>query len=156
MKITSFSVTNFRSITSAHKIAIADTTVLIGKNNEGKSNLLRSLQVAMNLLQSHAYSESISGSRRIIRPHEDIYFWNRDFPIQLQNRKSSTQTIFKIDFQLDQAEVEEFKEEIGSSLNGSLPLEIKIGKENKAQINLKNQERIQKRYHPNQDRLLTL
>lgn len=51
MKITAFSVSNFRSITSAHKINISKhTTVLIGKNNEGKSNLLKALQVAMELL----------------------------------------------------------------------------------------------------------
>jgi len=136
LRITSFSVTNFRSITSAHKIAVADTTVLIGKNNEGKSNLLRALQVAMDLLQSHALAER-STMRRAYRGHEESYFWSRDFPIQLQNRKSSTQSIFKVEFLLDQSEIDEFKEEIGSSLNGTLPLEIRIGKDNEAQIDLK-------------------
>lgn len=136
MRITNFSVTNFRSITSAHKISIADTTVLIGKNNEGKSNLLRALQVAMELLQSHALAER-SAIRRSYRSRNDIYDWGRDFPIQIQNRRSSTQTIFKIEFLLDQPEIDEFKEEIGSNLNGTLPLEIKIGKDNEAQINLK-------------------
>lgn len=136
MRITSFSVTNYRSITVAHKISIDDTTVLIGKNNEGKSNLLKSIQVAMDLLQSHAYAER-SITRRPYRGHEEIYFWNRDFPIQLQSRKSSTQTIFKIEFLLDQPEIDDFKREIGTSLNGSLPLEIRIGKDNKAQINLR-------------------
>lgn len=90
----------------------------------------------MDLLQSHAHAERLL-TRRIYRSHEDIYFWNRDFPIQLQGRKSSTQTIFKIEFSLDQPEIEEFKSEIGASFNGSLPLEIRIGKENKAQINLR-------------------
>lgn len=136
LRITNFSVTNFRSITSAHKIAISDTTVLIGKNNEGKSNLLRSLQVAMELLQSHALADR-SAMRRTYRGNEGSYLWSRDFPIQLQNRRSSTQTIFKIEFLLDQPEIDEFKVEIGSSLNGTLPLELKIGKDNEAQINLK-------------------
>lgn len=136
MRLTNFSVTNFRSITSAHKVAVSDSTVLIGKNNEGKSNLLRALQVAMELLQTHAFSGR-SGTRRPYRTQQDSYHWSRDFPIQLQGRKSSTQTIFKIEFLLDSEEVEEFKAAIGSSLNGSLPLEIKIGKENEAQINLR-------------------
>lgn len=136
MRLTNFSVTNYRSITSAHKVSVSDTTVLIGKNNEGKSNLLRALQVAMDLLQTHALSER-SAIRRGYRGPQESYYWNRDFPIQLQNRRTSTQTIFKVEFLLDQSEIDEFKEEIGSSLNGDLPLEIKIGKENEAQINFR-------------------
>jgi AAA15 family ATPase/GTPase len=136
VQLTNFSVTNFRSITSAHKVAISDTTVLIGKNNEGKSNLLRALQVAMELLQAHAISER-SAIRRANRRNQGSYFWTRDFPIQFQNRKSSLQTIFKIEFLLDEEEIEEFKKEIGSSLNGTLPLEIRVGKENEPQINFR-------------------
>lgn len=115
MRLTNFSVTNFRSITAAHKIDISDTTVLIGKNNEGKSNLLKALQVAMNLLQSHAFKES----RRLrvgVRDHDEGYAWKRDFPIQHQERKTAKQTIFKLEFLLDQSEIEEFKGEIGSNL----------------------------------------
>ncbi|HYD82192.1 MAG TPA: AAA family ATPase [Paucimonas sp.] len=54
MRLVSFSVTNFRSITDAHKIPISDSTVLIGRNNEGKSNLLRALSIAMKALTAHA------------------------------------------------------------------------------------------------------
>ncbi len=84
----------------------------------------------------HARDER-SAIRRPYRSSQESYFWSRDFPIQFQNRRSSTQTIFKMEFLLDQPEIEEFKKEIGSSLNGTLPLEIKIGKENEAQINLR-------------------
>lgn len=136
LKITNFSVTNFRSITSAHKVDVSDTTVLIGKNNEGKSNLLKALQVAMDLLQTHALSERYV-NRRSYRNYESGYYWARDFPVQLQGRKSSTQTIFRLEFLLDQNEIDEFREEIGSSLNGSLPLEIRVGKDNEAHISLK-------------------
>ncbi len=47
MKLVEFSVTNYRSITVANKIKLHDCTVLVGKNNEGKSNLLNALNVAM-------------------------------------------------------------------------------------------------------------
>ena len=130
MKITAFSVSNFRSITSAHKINISKhTTVLIGKNNEGKSNLLKALQVAMELLQSFGVRRSIY--------HNRLYVWERDFPIQLQTRKRSTQTIFRIDFSLDSNEIEEFKKRIGVSLNGTLPIEIRLGKDNTPLINVR-------------------
>lgn len=37
MRLIRFSVTNYRSITTAHKIQMSNMTVLVGKNNEGKS-----------------------------------------------------------------------------------------------------------------------
>jgi len=64
------------------------------------------------------------------------YLWQRDFPIQLQDRRAGTQTILKLEFLLDDDECRQFKEEIGSSINGSLPLEIKIGKDQEPQIRL--------------------
>ena len=136
MQLINFSVTNFRSITAAHKIAVSETTVLIGKNNEGKSNLLRSLQVAMELLQEHALDDR-RGARRAYREELSCYRWKRDFPIQLQDRKGVNNTIFKLEFLLTDGEIEEFKTEIGSNLNGSLPLEVRIGKDNEAEIQLK-------------------
>ena len=47
MQLVNFSVTNYRSITKAHKINLQNITVLVGRNNEGKSNILMALNVAM-------------------------------------------------------------------------------------------------------------
>lgn len=136
MRLYSFSVTNFRSITSAHKVPVADTTVLLGKNNEGKTNLLRALQIAMGLLADHALGPD-RASRNRLSGIRGWYEWQRDFPIRLQNRDSGTQTIFRLDFQLNQAEIDQFKKEIGSNFNGDLPLEIKIGKADAVKITLR-------------------
>lgn len=134
MRLVKFSVTNFRSITSAHRISLQNVTVLIGKNNEGKTNLLRALQVAMQLLQVHARPERLSS--RYTHSYQDNYVWRRDFPIQLQSRRSSKQTIFKLEFFLDEAECLDFKSGTGTTLNGSLPLEIKIGEDCKPNFRL--------------------
>lgn len=134
MRLVNFSVSNYRSITAAHKIAFSDVTVLVGKNNEGKSNLLRALQAAMLLLQKHAEN---TNRRTLLGSGDEIsYRWKRDFPIQLQHRKLSTNTIFKVEFLLNDDEISEFKSEIGSNLNGSLPLEVKVGKTHEAQVRL--------------------
>jgi predicted ATP-dependent endonuclease of OLD family len=53
MKLVSLTVENFRSITSARKIPISQMTTLIGPNNEGKSNILRALAIAMTSLLRH-------------------------------------------------------------------------------------------------------
>ncbi|HGU9816358.1 TPA: ATP-dependent endonuclease [Enterobacter chuandaensis] len=131
MELVNFSVTNFRSITKAHKVSISDTTVLIGRNNEGKSNLLRALDVAMSSLQRHAIEHRYGrlGVRSLSRRDEKTFYWERDFPINLQSRKSGTQTIIRLEFLLNDDEVTEFKNEIKSNVNGTLPIIIKIGKD---------------------------
>lgn len=123
MQLTSFSVTNYRSITGAHSLSLSELTVLIGKNNEGKSNLLRALDAAMALLRTHSLREN--RLRRNFYSHD--YRWKRDFPIQLQSRKGSKDTTFRLEFSLTQPEVAEFRQEIGVTLNGLLPLEVVIG-----------------------------
>jgi putative ATP-dependent endonuclease of OLD family len=135
VQLVNFSATNYRSITAAHRIALSNVTVLIGKNNEGKSNLLRALEAAMQLLRQHALAEP-GRIRRMHFESTDSYVWKRDFPIQLQERRAVTQTILKLEFLLNDAECVEFKQEIGSSLNGSLPLEIRIGKDQTPTIRL--------------------
>lgn len=133
MKLVNFSVTNFRSVTAAHRIGLSDVTVLIGRNNEGKSNILRALDVAMTLLQRHADLDG-RRSRVILGYYPSPYVWKRDFPVQLQGRRASTQTIMRLEFELSPSEVEQFRSEIGVSLNGLLPLEIKVGKDEEPQI----------------------
>ncbi len=123
MQLTSFTVCNFRSISGSHAIDVSDFTVLVGKNNEGKSNILRALDTAMSLLRDH--SRNRTGLRRNYGAHD--YKWKRDFPIQAQNRRGPKQTTFRLDFSLNAEEILEFKEEIGVNLNGTLPLEIVIG-----------------------------
>lgn len=54
MRLSSFSVVNYRSITNARKIQTNKTTVLVGKNNEGKSNILRALTLAMDIMKMYS------------------------------------------------------------------------------------------------------
>lgn len=136
MRLVSFSVTNFRSITNAHRIPIRDITVLLGRNNEGKSNVLKALSIAMRALTSHAAEEIyLHDPRR----GDQAYLWRRDFPISLQGRVSGTDSIFRLEFELSDAENDEFKRTIKNNLNGSLPIEVKFGKSNRAEINVRKQ-----------------
>lgn len=134
MRLTSFSVSNYRSITKAHSVSLHDLTVLIGKNNEGKSNILRALDAAMSLLRRHSVKEKGSQSSRLFYTFE--YKWKRDFPIQLQERNGSRKSIFRLEFSLEPSEIYEFKSRIGVNLNGLLPLEIVIGKEEEPEFRI--------------------
>ncbi len=85
MKLFEFSVTNLLSVTTAHKIPMQNLTVLVGKNNEGKSNILSALNVATQAVMIH--SRDTGMSQQYIGQYVISYDWMRDFPIQLQNRK---------------------------------------------------------------------
>lgn len=136
MELVNFSVKNYRSITAAHKVSVSDLTVLIGKNNEGKSNLLKALDVAMTSLQRHAYD--VKHSNRLISPiarrDDRIFQWERDYPIVLQKSGSKAVTEIRLEFSLSDDEVIEFKNEIKSNLNGTLPIAITVRENNRPEI----------------------
>ncbi len=141
MKLVKFSVTNFRSILKAHDIPISDTTVLVGKNNEGKSNLLKALSIAMNTISVHAMEarRKSKGHTTVRRYHprrhaNNFYDWTRDFPISHRSRRGSKETIFNLEFELTDDEVIAFSNEIKSNLNGTLPIRITIGDNNQPDI----------------------
>ena len=51
MKLSYVSVSNYRSITDAYKIDLSNLTVLIGKNNEGKTNIIRAIKLGMEIIK---------------------------------------------------------------------------------------------------------
>lgn len=125
MKLVDFSVTNFRSITKAHKISLNNLTVLVGRNNEGKSNLLNGLNVAMQTMILHT---------KQARGYSRLYNWERDFPVQFQERRSGLESIFRLNFRLDHEENIEFTRVTGIRSNEDIPIEIKYGRDNMPKI----------------------
>lgn len=47
MRLELFTVKNFRSINKAEKLPLGEFTVLLGPNNEGKSNILQAMVMGM-------------------------------------------------------------------------------------------------------------
>lgn len=129
MKLIEFSVTNYRSVTTAHKIPMKNLTVLVGKNNEGKSNILSALSAAMRAVMLHSRIGGIPRPPRGNRFGLD-YDWERDFPIQFQERKSGIESIFRLNFRLEDNELSEFHAITGIRGNEDIPISVKIGKDN--------------------------
>lgn len=130
MKLVRFSVRNYRSITDTHAIDIGDWTVLVGPNNEGKSNILRSLALALDYAKGTqglmlGRLSGVAPGRIGARLR---YNWGEDFPLQLQADHPAGQTAFRLWFRLTTAEQAKFKKEIGSRLTTDLPIEIKVGR----------------------------
>lgn len=130
MKLITFSVTNYRSITRAHKINLEDITILLGKNNEGKSNIIRAISAAMFIITNPLFFEKSIYRDRYLSDRDEIYNWKRDFPIIYQNRKQGLYTIFKLEFELEAEEIVEFKNFVGSRVNGTIQIQIKVGSDN--------------------------
>ena len=136
MRLKALSITNYRSVQSAEKIDLGKLTVLIGPNNEGKSNILRALGVCFEVLSvgDDQYMDAVidgdnAARRQRIRYGRQVdYIWDRDFPIPLQGRKSGLQSRFRITFELNEEECEEFRKDVGIGINGNLIIEILLGK----------------------------
>lgn len=122
MRLLSFSIENFRSITAAKKIELSQISTFIGKNNEWKSNILNALNIAMKILKN-----KISRSKYLSRLYSDraMYDWERDFPVDIKNSKRKIKnTEFRLEFEFTDDESKEFNAYIWKTLNGVLEFKI--------------------------------
>lgn len=131
MKLSYISIENYRSITTAHKIEPSSLTVLIGKNNEGKSNTVKAIALGMEIIGRIGRI-----GRRRSRVFYDFYDWDHDFPIGLQKSKKlkNKSTKIRFDFRLKENEIDELYELIGSKINGELSIYIELGENHKLSV----------------------
>jgi len=132
MKLIGFSAKNYRSISAAYKLPLTDYTVIVGPNNEGKSNILKGLGLALTLLTGQKHQRFrrlglMSFSNRGIDRFD--YEWERDYPINLQTKEPDGRSEFTCEFELSNSELEEFKLKTKINLSTSLKAKISIGKE---------------------------
>lgn len=135
MKLSSLTIQNYRSITKAYKLQLSATTVLIGPNNEGKSNVVRGLVLATRIL----LGERVRGprSRRFYGALRDSgldYDWERDFPVDRQASKPDGESSFVLEYELSATEIQDFLKVTGSRLNGVLPLRVSIGRSGRPNV----------------------
>ena len=113
---------------------------MLGKNNEGKSNLLMAVNVAISTLQEYANMRLRRALISRYSSRDDVYRWERDYPITEQKgKKRDKKTVFVLEFVLDDNEVVEFKKNIGNQLNGTLQIKIVFEKDKKASVSVVKQ-----------------
>lgn len=138
VRIARFKVERYRSIEKAESIDLTRLTVLVGPNNEGKSNILRALVVGLQALSTVAdwtrRTRPRSGMLTQRLDQFESYDWSRDFPMRLQSVTPGAYSMFELEFELNPEEVAAFKEEVGHTLNGELKLRVLIGNGGKAQF----------------------
>ena len=130
MQLTYISIQNYRSITNAYKLDLSDLTVLLGKNNMGKTNIIKAICLGMDILNN---MDVFHRRKKITK---QFYEWHEDFPISLQNAKRIKKkcTSIRMDFTLDESETLEFQKLTSSLINGNLSIYIEINEDNEIEI----------------------
>ena len=137
MKLVSFSVENYRNITTARQISLSDYSLLVGANNEGKSNLLHALSIAMNGLVDWFKGLQRTTGGELFRPQPNLlirragrinYDWDTDFPVSKQEAATPNSTSdITLEFELSDNEVLTFTEKFHRNPNGTLSLLVSFG-----------------------------
>ena len=125
MKLVKMSIYNFRSIIKASDIELSNYTILIGKNNEGKTNVLSALNIAMNTIfdGERPYRARYNGRNKYRL--DFVYDPERDYPVSKKDSISKNPTRIILNMNLNEEEKDKFKKHLGFSNNGDLTLEIK-------------------------------
>lgn len=126
MKLSSFSVINYRSITNARKIKTNSMTVLVGKNNEGKSNILRALTLAMDIMKMYSSAPRSLRLSTNYMVSRNRYIWERDYPLSLQGQSPNGFSSIELDFELNGSDISTIRSLTGIRLSGHVPVRISI------------------------------
>ncbi|MGL4576034.1 MAG: ATP-dependent nuclease [Burkholderiaceae bacterium] len=129
MQLISTTITNFRSITSAYKVPLSQFTVLVGPNNEGKSNVLVAIVLALRLLEKGAFMYRQKQLRYEYSDPTDAYVWKRDFPVSVQQTDTDGKSLVVLEFRLTASELADFKKSTKVNLNTDLKLKVHFGRE---------------------------
>ncbi len=137
MLLSRFDISRFRSIKQASVVDVGPMLTLIGANNEGKSNILRALRLALTAMED-VRMFAIRGRNMRVRQSalrredsEIFYDWPTDFPIDLQDKINLKDkcTRIKLTFTLSDDEIVEFTEKFRLKVNGNIPVELVFSKD---------------------------
>lgn len=134
MKLVSFTARRYRSITKAYKLPLGNLSVLVGPNNEGKSNVLKALVVALGMVSQSELmvagkSMRYRWSRRRTVFGGPEFDWDRDFPVALQESQPLGRSEFVLEFALTPTEREDVGRKTGANLTSNLKLNLGLGRD---------------------------
>ena len=129
MKLVDFSVKNYRSIVKAYKLSLGNYTVLVGPNNEGKSNIVEAIALSLSVLtRGRVYRRTSTSPAKYYKAGFSFdYDWPRDFPISLQSSDPTARSEFALEFDLTGDDVQKFREQVGVSLSTNLKIKLGFG-----------------------------
>lgn len=145
MRIQNISIENYRSIKKCN-VFLNDKLILLGKNNEGKSNVLKAIQLISNIMKHYSIDHPIKVDLRNklrlnFRAYRAIDFdYLRDMHVSIiQAKRSVKSTKISINIRLDPHETIELNNLFSSTTksDGNLKVEINFYKDETFQIDVK-------------------
>lgn len=132
MRLQKFTVERFRSIVSSSSFELKNRTIIVGPNNQGKSNLLKALVLSLKILAAIAEDPgktTAKGNTLVYSPdtigQDYNYSSNLDYPISLQCKKEEKkESHFELTFSLSQEEKKDFKKEVGDPLSDTISVRL--------------------------------
>lgn len=140
MQIKAVQIERYRSISKA-AIDLKNLTVLVGPNNEGKSNILQAIVMGMGTLRVFA-DPRIGASFQMPatpRPNMPVSFdWDQDFSLLHRDGKKQS-TAVEFQFEFAEQDIEDFTDVIGSRINGLLRIRLTYDSKNRVTIRVVKQ-----------------
>lgn len=144
MRIAKFKVSEYRSISNSASFDLRQMSVLVGPNNEGKSNILRALVVGVQAIQEASKERTLS-TRRMASSMQyrmndfQSYHWERDYPLVLQETKKDSKSKFEFEFELNERDMAQLKRSTGHNLNDSLKVRVLLGRDGYVEVKIVKQ-----------------
>ncbi len=154
MKLVQFSLERFRSFIDKSTVNFSNNNVIIGPNNEGKTNVLKALAISWDFLMDFAKNKLpcyLSGKELIFATMDSnlndyytnqareqpqpfsMYVWGLDYPVVLKKKKEDNQnknSTFVLCFELTNEEKIKLEAQINTSLKNSIiSVQIDMGQE---------------------------
>ena len=117
MKLQKLTISNYRNLYNKTTLTFENYTVLVGPNNQGKTNCLRAIRVMRDALLVACNADDL--------PRLHLSF-ESDYPKSMQSRNSIPPIIFEPCFLLSEEEKNIFLKRLRFSNNGHLDLRIEI------------------------------
>lgn len=127
MKLVSVSLRDFRSIQVASKLPFSEFSVLLGPNNEGKSNILAGVVLALGLLAQGHYVYRRQFLRYRYQDDLESFNWERDYPVTRRKSKPNGTSQVTLEFELDAAERKRFRSRTSINLKANLRVKVDFG-----------------------------
>lgn len=125
MRLRTFYVKSYRSITEATLDNIQKYCAIVGPNNSGKSNLLSAIYIALSIALEGDFRRTRRSRQFNYTYSGEGYRWKTDIPVALRDVKDAS-TIFKLTFDFNDTEKAEFKEKFGIALTKSLQMKFQL------------------------------
>lgn len=125
MKLRTFYVKSYRSITEATLDNIQNYGVFVGPNNAGKSNLLRAIYISLSIALEGDFQRARRNRQYSYAYRGENYNWERDIPVNLRENKGAS-TTFKLTFEFSDEEKADFWQKFNINLTKSLQMKFQL------------------------------